>query len=229
MLPQGLTGEWRMPTDTGVPTPNTEPTPHRAHPTAVALSASCPSRPQLTCQLLPAASKPCSALAAPPFPQVARGRAPPKGGRCTPPPRPHPDQETKSGGGGRKPIPRRRGGQAPCPLHSVPGPGPQPPAPGAGTHPKPPCRCHLALHPFQSAQRGGTSPRVTQRAQESAAHCWVWGVRSHTPMVPPGSPRLRGYPTRVLSGTSPFARPFLGDPAGLGSLPRSLSEPVSFP
>lgn len=62
-----------------------------------------------------------STLAAPPFPQVARGRPHPREAGALPPPRPHP-------GSGNK-VRRRRekaDTQAPCPLHSAPSPSPGP-------------------------------------------------------------------------------------------------------
>lgn len=205
-----------MPTDTGIPIPKTDtlpppPLPCRTHPSAIAWSASCPLTPpgSPASARPPVASEPRLHSGGAALPTGRQGKGPTRGRQVRSlllgPTR---DQETKSGGGGRKLIPRRRGAQAPCPLHSGPSPSPGPPAPGAGTHPKPPSSCRLAL-PHRSGPLGEGASRPASHSR-TAAHFWAVGVRV---------PHLHGatwlHPPLGLLHQSPF-RDQLGLPARSG-------------
>lgn len=157
-------------------------------------------------------------LVAPPYPQVAGEGPHPREAGALPPPRPHP-------GSGNKVRRRRekadtqaawRAGTMPTALCPQPQP-PGPPAPGAGTHPKPPSSCHLALPHLSVPLREGTPcPESHSRYMSQLPISGLWGSASHTSMVPPGSTHLRGYSTRVLSGTSSACPPVSGGFGGSG-------------
>lgn len=171
LLPQGPTGEQMMPTDTGIPVPKTDP-PHAGptlpslwvHPAPTPPISPASSRP-------PAASQPRLHSGGTALPSGCQGKAPPKGGRCTPsspaPPgirKQRSEEEGESGHPGTMPT-------ALCPQPQPRPPGP--PAPGAGIHPKPPSSCHLAFpHPQCHTAGTGTSSPFVGCGGLSPIHPW---------------------------------------------------------
>ena len=159
--------------------------------------------PGLTCQLLAPSSRQASAplWRRCPTHGLPGDRAPPRGGRGTPPPRPHPGLRKQSP---EKEKESRHPGRVEGRHHAhsalPPGPSPQGLRAGAAAPLKPPFNCHLDFPtPFSATQRKDiTCPGSHCRSGNQLPISGLWGSKSLTPVVPPGSARPWGHSPTAL-------------------------------